>query len=182
MAYVGVQSQALRRAKVLKRCRASVLQVNDQASVGLYLCLCHQRWKSRPGLVAARTVVLTDTTAFLCQEDHGGLGRGAPRMRIVDQAPLLEVAAVEAEAVPEQVTILVRRPLKRKRWRLLLGHRANAERLILEVRRRIGAEDEDLDDDDLTTRGSLYDRGSLFSDSIRASLPRAPSLFGRSKA
>lgn len=153
--------------------------------MGLYQ-LCHQRWKSRPGLLAPRTVVVTDTTAFLCAEDHGGLGRGAPRLRIVDQAPLGDVASVLPEERPDQVTVVVRRPLKHKRWRLALGTRANAERLVAELRRRIGAEDHDRDDDDATTtRGSIFNdvtsRSSLLSDSIRASLPRAPNLFGRSR-
>ena len=160
---------------------------HDEASAYFYQ-LCHQRWKSRPHLLSPRTMVITATSVFLCFEDHGGLGRGAPRLHVMDQALLGEVAKVRPEDSPNEVTILVRRPLKFKRWRLVLSSRANADRLITEVRRRIGAEDHDSDDDDMVSlsRGSMFNdvstRGSMLSDSFRASIPKTPNLFGRSKS
>jgi len=105
---------------------------------------------------------------------------------VIDQALLGEVANVRPEKSPNEVTILVRRPLKHKRWRLLLSSRTNADRLITEVRRCIGAEDHELVDDDMMSRGSIFNdvtaRSSVFSDSVRASMPSRPSLFGRSKS
>jgi hypothetical protein len=39
--------------------------------------------------------------------------------------------------------------LKKKRWRLQLGDRRNAEKLVGEIRRRIGAEERDVDIDEV---------------------------------
>jgi len=122
---------------------------------------------------------MTDTTLYLCSEDHGCLGRGLPRFSIVDSAPLGEVASVRPEEQPERVTLLIKRPLKRKRWRLQLRSRQTAERLVTEVRRRIGTEDRDHsdDDDDFLQRSS-----AAFGSSVRASLPSAPAMFRRATA
>lgn len=174
--------------------------MDGSSSVGLYQLL-FQHWKKRPGVLAPRTVIVTDLQVFLCTEDHceftpsqlsssssaivgkssaatatggrgggnsafaeaaassatpssaataaaaagkrrsrsmsGGSNRVRPRLRIVDCASLGDIKEVRPEDSPEAVTILVKRPLKAKRWRLLLGTRRNAERLVEEVRRRM---------------------------------------------
>ena len=158
----------------------ATLGADDLSSVGLYQLL-FQRWKSRPGVLAPRTLILTDTTVFLCAEDHGGLGRGNPRLAVIDQSPLSEVASVRPDEAPDQVTIFIKRTLKHKRWRLVTSNRRNAERLVSEVRRCIGAGDRDSDDDDESTffDSSRASISGALSSSIRASLPSAPSLFSR---
>lgn len=91
---------------------------------------------------------------LLLWEDHSGgvLGRGSHRLKVpsdtvvpvvrcnarrswlqvVDSAPLREVS-VRPEASPLEVTILVRRSFKDKRWRLHFPNRRGAEKLISEV-------------------------------------------------
>ena len=63
---------------------------------------------------------------------------GRRRLRVVDSALLKDIKEVRPEVgSPHLVTILVKRPIKAKRWRLILNSRRVAEKLVQEVRRRV---------------------------------------------
>ena len=165
--------------------------INSSSIVALYQLL-FQHWKKRPGLLAPRTIIVTDTHVFLCTEDHGEIfeqllddrdsnledkvtskfsasstsgssrknGKVKPRrLRIVDSAALKDIREVRPEDKLEQVTILVKRPIKAKRWRLLLNSRLNAQRLVQEIRRR-SEEFGEIDTGDRPVRESFFKRAT----------------------
>ena len=68
---------------------AAFAEISGGLGDGLDSSVCNyqlvfQRWKTRPGVVVPRTVIVTDDMIFLCDEDHASLNPDTPRLKVGD--------------------------------------------------------------------------------------------------
>lgn len=118
--------------------------------------IVQQLWKRGNRGTVRRVCIVSDTKLFLLNEDyvsdgHKSLSKNGNRVgevsyEVVDEATLAQVAEIRpADADPRSITILIN-PLSRlsrtHRWRLRCRDSDGAERLVADVRRAIGMQND----------------------------------------
>ena len=155
----------------------------------LLYAMLHQRWRSRPGVLVPRTLVVTELGLLLCDEDYAGnwpvaaeqrrkrsarggggawhlpslaspLGRARARlaspppspspslspsprageerpMRVAEAASLGEIVYIRADEEPHCLTVKLKTPFfgRQRKWRLVSASKAQADRILADLRR-----------------------------------------------
>ena len=94
-----------------------------------------QIWRNKPGVSAARSVVLTPSLLLLCEEDLSSVD---VHLKILDTAFLKDVWKITPEANPLQLTFIFKPTsvfATRRKWRLRADSRQAMAKLEEECRR-----------------------------------------------
>lgn len=124
----------------------------DVIGVVFHYQILEQRWKHGDKPNVRRAILVTDTKAYLLDEDYLGDGAkkdtsnvapeelGLPRYRLVDSSKLAQIGQLHTGSDPRMITLVIR-PTSRlsrvRNWRLVCRDREGKERLVDDVRKAI---------------------------------------------
>lgn len=124
----------------------------DVVGIVYHYQVLEQRWKHGDKPNVRRAIIVTDTNAYLLDEDYMGDGAkkdttnvaaeelGLPCFRLVDSAKLMQIKQLHTGADPRMITLVIRPPSRLSRvrnWRLVCRDREGKERLVEDVRKAI---------------------------------------------